>query len=80
MVRKIKLQSYFTPRRAGIPCKIISGIGKDDDYSIGAPERDMATRWCAVFADDEWRLVHVEWALRWSRDPNQNVTQSKVEF
>ncbi|XP_052281041.1 hillarin-like [Dreissena polymorpha] len=65
-------------RRAGIPCRIISGIGKDDDYSIGGPERDMTTRWCAVFADDEWRLVHVEWALRWSRDPNQNVTQSRI--
>lgn len=38
----------------------------------------MYTKWCSVFADEEWRLVHVDWAVAGGKDNNQNDSQDKV--
>ena len=38
----------------------------------------MSTRWCAVYVDGEWRLVHVEWCMDAHKDNNQNENQDKV--
>ncbi|XP_052796217.1 lim and transglutaminase domain protein ltd-1-like isoform X1 [Mya arenaria] len=76
--------TFFTIlcRRSGIPCKILHGLGKGKDYYIGKPERQMTTCWCAVFADEEWRLVHVQWAMAGATDDNQNVQngQANADF
>jgi len=68
----------YINRRSNIPCRIISGLGKDNEYYIGAPEQPMSTRWCAVYVDGEWRLVHVEWCMDAHKDNNQNENQDKV--
>lgn len=74
------LTSFFTImcRRSEIPCMILHGIGKDVDYSIGCPEHGMRTTWTAVFADDEWHLAHIEWAVGSGKDRNQNEANSKA--
>lgn len=50
-------------RAAGIPCNVIRGVGRGDAYSIG--QMDMAglkSAWCAVYVDNDWRLVHPLWS------------------
>lgn len=62
-------------RHSRIPCIILNGLGKSDQYIIGSSESKMITKWTAVFADQEWKLVHVEWALLEAKDGNQNTTE-----
>lgn len=70
----------FTSRRSGIPCNIVPGIGKDEQFFIGTSEKSMQTRWTAVFADDEWHLAHIEWAIKSSQDKDQNNVDIEVFY
>jgi len=74
----VNINMYYIQRRSGIPCKILRGIGKDSDYYIGRPEAEMASQWCAVFADDEWRFVHVDWLMAAAKDHNENIQNPEV--
>lgn len=48
---------------AEVPCKVIDGITKNEDYDLGEPETpELKAQWNAVFVQNEWRLVDIFWA------------------
>lgn len=71
---------FVTSRRSGIPCNIVRGIGKDDQFYIGTSEKSMQTKWNAVFADDEWHLAHIEWAMKSCKEKNQDDVDTEVFY
>ncbi|XP_045156683.2 lim and transglutaminase domain protein ltd-1-like isoform X2 [Mercenaria mercenaria] len=76
------LTTFFTIlcRRSGIPCNIISGLGKNETYFIGAPENSMQTKWAAVFADEEWHLIHIEWSMQRGAGSSDDVETEASDF
>ncbi|KAL4227510.1 hypothetical protein ACF0H5_012954 [Mactra antiquata] len=78
------LMSFFTIlcRRAGIPCVIMEGIGKGENYSVGDPEKSLRTKWNIVYADDEWHFVHIDWCMSAdiNNEQNENSKQGSDYF
>ncbi|XP_060601555.1 lim and transglutaminase domain protein ltd-1-like [Ruditapes philippinarum] len=73
--------TFFTImcRRSGIPCNMITGLGKDGSYYIGMPENSMQTKWNAVYTDEEWHLAHIEWAMQ-NRDSPDGAEDQNFYF
>ncbi|CAC5409821.1 unnamed protein product [Mytilus coruscus] len=54
---------YILCTMAEVPCKVIDGITKNEDYDLGELETpELKAQWNAVFVQNEWRLVDIFWA------------------
>ena len=60
-------------RYAEIPCVIIGGTTKNSAYKIGFPfvTADMEAQWNAVYVEDDWRLISIQWACIYVNATNE---------
>lgn len=63
---------YFC-RAADIPCNVIRGVGKGDEYVLGQQNiANLESAWNAVHVAGEWRLVHPLWSFFQEKQTYQN--------
>ncbi|XP_069137432.1 hillarin-like isoform X2 [Argopecten irradians] len=60
-------------RKAGIPCVLVEGFAKTDDYTVGKESlNSLVNTWTAVYLAGGWRLVFPLWVL--TNEADEKVT------